>query len=192
MLKILKVLGASLAMTLLKYALLASLIWLIFKIFYYCISSNNSAAEIFFGIAVPVVFFATFISVLYCLGKKCESIVFRINQTHDLVLNEKQLLGWPGAFFIAFDQKNRKLAICLLFEDNYQIYDFSYILNWEVRYQEDAHVTKGVMEYNVRHSKSKVHLRLHVANPEHPTLDLYMSYRSAEQWSARLNALYQG
>jgi len=127
------------------------------------------------------------------LNSKAGSLLSLIEQKENLSLSDKHLLGYPSDTFVAFDRQNRKLAFCHT-SGKYEVHDFSHVLKWEIIWKETTEaIEMGEGAYTAHADKSKFKIRLHVSNIDQPILDYGMeSRKQAEEWDARLNAMFNG
>jgi len=137
--------------------------------------------------------------------QKAVTLVTHINAKEGLSLDCNLRLGSPGPAFLAFDRTHRKIAGCNTTTGEYQLHDFSWVLEWHITWRNVANVQMASGSgYPVNGSRSGMPilertvearnfaLELHVANPDTPVIPFYMTERAANTWSARLNAILNG
>lgn len=165
------------------------------------ISERNRNLDIYFYLALSITFFILALWVLRSLQKKAEELVSLINLREGLLLDKANLLGYPSPAFIVFDTGHRKLAVCNLATADYQIHDFDWVIRWYMTWREvDSVEMNGLKTVNpsgfsapVFEAKTRYKdfaMVLEVNNTRQPVMRFPMSRRAAENWCARMNALF--
>lgn len=156
-----------------------------------------------FLVCATLVFFP--LRFVWRLWKKSEQFVLDMNRQRGLQLNPKMLLGLPSPVFMAFDQPNRKIAICNIATGDCRVEDFSVVLGWryEWRNRESFEITgqgDRIPRTNLREpttgtrtTKHSFSVVIELADANHPELQFpVLTERMASQWCARLNAIFNG
>src|SRR5471032_3058408 len=88
--------------------------------------------------------FYTAWKVLTSIQKLGQSLVQEINHRENLTLNPKNMLGYPNPSFIAFDSKNRVLAICDGASRDYRLHDFTFVRGWSYEWDVGTKMHVGI------------------------------------------------
>jgi hypothetical protein len=104
------------------------------------------------------------------------------------------LLG--SQLIMAFDAPHRKLAVCDTRTGNYHTHDFSWVLKWNVTWDERTSVNRHPADSNtanVNTIRDNYTLEIQVADPQTPLIHIAMPDQArASAASARLNAFING
>lgn len=175
---------------------LLSLIPLVF------ISGARGTALMVF-IVSALIFYVAF-SFLKNMRRKGADFIEGINRQESLAINPANMLGYPGVAFVAFDKQNRKVVACSNASGHYTIYDFSYVLKWyyewgtgyrsvDIGHQPIPGTPMTVPVMGTEEYAKNFTLVLEVANENQPFMKFPMQgERSAKEWCAKLNAIFNG
>lgn len=166
------------------------------------LSSENRVSDVFQFFLVALSIFCLAIWHLVRQQKRAKSLVASVNQKEGLSLDGTQLLGYPSPTFIVFDHSNKKLAQCQSVTGDYQIKDFSWVMDWHCEWREFETMEMGGSARMVNATGMSVPtfertrrlkdfaLVLAVADASQPTLRFPMSQHAAHEWCARCNMLF--
>ncbi len=166
------------------------------------LSGENRTADVFrfFLIALSILCLA--IWHLVQQQKRAKSLVASVNLQEGLNLEGTQLLGYPSPSFMVFDHFNKKLAQCQSVTGDYQVREFSWVVNWHCEWREAESTEMGGSARMVNATGMSVPifertsrfkdfaLVLVVADAAQPTLRFPMSQRAAQDWCTRCNVLF--
>ena len=137
--------------------------------------------------------------------KKSEQFVLEMNRQHGLQLIPNMLLGAPSPVFMAFDQENRKIAVCNAVTGDCRIEEFAHVLGWRYEWRNADQIEIAGVGGTVRGSpmmtprwekterRTGFEVIVEVSDPGRPELRFPMFNESqASQWCARLNAFFNG
>lgn len=180
-------------------------------------SWQDSRARLFLLAAFCCVIFVLSLRLLNFFRKKfamqCHDFVAAINEKHGLSLDTKidNVLGYTaGGACIAFDIKNRKLAIRREPKTEVEIKDFSYVLDW--RYEFNAgQTTRNNITFGgggmipgtnmmapgsaqtVKEYKNNFVVVLEVADMNCPLMRFsVLNEDDAKEWCAKISAVFNG
>ncbi len=174
--------------------------------FVFIFSSGNRSFQLFlFFLCAAAVCYLS-IKILLSISKRGQNLILNINAKEGLNLNPNNMLGYPSPAFIAFDKESRKLTICNSITGDYKIHDFEYVLRWHYEWatgiRSDLDVRGGAYiprtgmrepTFNQTEYRKNYKLILEVADENYPILKFQMQGEaSAEQWCAKLNAIFNG
>ena len=137
--------------------------------------------------------------------KKSEQFVLAMNRQHGLQLIPNRLLGAPSPVFMAFDQVNRKIAVCNAVTGDCRIEEFAHVLGWRYEWRNADQIEIAGVGGSVRGSpmmtprwekterRTGFEVIVEVSDPARPELRFPMFNESqASQWCARLDAIFNG
>ncbi|AIR89236.1 membrane protein [Pseudomonas cremoricolorata] len=162
----------------------------------------TSSTALYWLIAVGVFTLAfRFLAKLQLNSKK---LVADLNAREGLALDTGLLLGYPSPIFMVFDRQNRKFAVCNVARGESQIYDFSWVLRWDITFREVERTQMGGGTRQINSNGMSVPnfervtevkdyaIALQTADIHEPVMRFPMSRKQAEIWCARLNAIFNG
>jgi hypothetical protein len=155
-------------------------------------------------IASSVIFYGAW-KTLTAIQKLGQSLVQEINHREHLNLNSQNMLGYPSPSFMAFDSKNRVIAICDGASRNYKLHEFSFVTSWSYEWDVGTKMHVGISDITIpgspqrapeithsTHKKGFV-LVLRVADENHPFRHFPMQSEAvAQRWIAKLNVIFNG
>lgn len=159
-------------------------------------------SESMFYLLVSLAIFTLSFRFLAYIRSRCQALVAKINTELGLLFDAGHLLGYPAPGFVVFDCSHRKLAVCSVADETWRIYDFSWLLGWQMTWREVERMEMNGGSRQVNASGMSVPtfqrtvraknfaIELQVADPLQPRLYFPMSRRAAESWCARLSAIF--
>lgn len=166
------------------------------------LSGENRTADVFRFFLVALSIFCLALWHLVRQQKRARSIVASVNRQEGLSLDGNQLLGYPSPAFMVFDHINMKLAQCHSVTGEYQIRDFSWVMDWHCEWREVETMEMGgsasvinatgmsAPTFERTRRFKDFALVLAVADASQPTLRFPMSQRAAQEWCTRCNVLF--
>lgn len=168
-------------------------------------SNASKSIDIWMLFIGSVLIFYTAWKTLTSIQKLGQSLVQEINRRENLALNPQNMLGYPDPSFMAFDSKNRVIAICDGASRNYRLHEFSFITGWSYEWDVGTKIHVGISDGTIpgtpqrapeisqsRYKKGFV-LVLRVVDETHPFRYFPMQSEAvAQRWIAKLNVIFNG
>ncbi|WP_454875641.1 hypothetical protein [Pseudomonas farris] len=166
------------------------------------LSGENRTTDVFGFFLVALSILCLAIWHLVGQQRRGKSLVASVNLREGLSLDGTQLLGYPSPAFMVFDHFNKKLGQCNSVSGDYQIRDFSWVMDWHCEWREVETMEMGgsarvvnatgisVPTFERTRRFKDFALVLAVADASQPTLRFPMSQRAAQEWCTRCNVLF--
>lgn len=159
------------------------------------LSGENRTSEVFRFFLIALSILSLAIWHLVKQQNRAKALVASVNLQEGLSFDGTQLLGYPNPEFMVFDHFNKKLAQCHSVTGEYQVRDFSWVMDWHCEWREVEKIELGGSARVVNATGMSVPIfertrRLKdfalvftVADASQPTLRFPMSQRAAQELS---------